>query len=58
MWFLPRVSGLVILAVIGALLILLATDFEVEAIIGVVGGIGFVVLLLGIVFDLWEPPKK
>ena len=58
MWFLPRVSALVILAVIGAALVLLASDFAVEGMIAVAGGVVFVVILLGVVFNLWEGPEK
>lgn len=58
MWFFPRQSALVILAIIAAVILVVAADFEVKAIFSAVGGVVFVVLLLAVVFDLWEPPER
>jgi hypothetical protein len=56
MFFLPRVSGLIVLAGLAGLLVALAAGFE--EIILPFGAVAFVVLLLGVVFDLYEGPDK
>jgi len=56
MWFLPRVSALgAILIVVGAFLIF-ALDLDVIAY--VISGVIAVVILLAIIFDLYEGPKE
>ncbi len=58
MWFFPRQSALVILAIVFGILLVAALDFEVKAIFGAAGGVVFVVLLLSVLFDSYEGPKR
>lgn len=55
MFFLPRVSGLIILAFVAGLIVALAAG--VEELLLPFGAVAFVVILLAVVFDLWEPPE-
>jgi hypothetical protein len=56
MWFLPRVSAIGVLAILAGSILLFALGLDVVAY--VISGVVCVVLLLGIVFDLYEGPKK
>jgi len=56
MWFLPRVSAIGVLAILVGAILLFALDLDAVAYI--ISGVICAVLLLGIVFDLYEGPKK
>jgi len=56
MWFLPRVSAIGVLAILVGVILLFATGLDVVAYF--LGAIVFAYLLLGIIFDLYEGPKK
>jgi hypothetical protein len=56
MWFLPRVSAIGVLAILVGVFLLFASGLEEIAY--VLSCIVAVVLLIGIIFDRYEGPKK
>ena len=56
MWFLPRVSAIGVLAILVGVVLLFASGLDVIAY--VLSGIVALVLLIGIIFDQYEGPKK
>lgn len=55
MWFFPRQSPLVLLAILAGLIVAFVLDANVLL---VVSGVVFAVLLIGVLFNLYEGPKK
>ena len=55
MWFLPRLTPLVVLAILAGLIVSFVLDANI---IVVVSGAVFGVLLISVLFDLYEPPKR
>jgi len=55
MFFLPRQAPLVVLAIVAAVILALAFD---ASIILVASGAAFGVLLMAVLFNLYEPPKR
>ena len=55
MFFLPRFAPLVVLALVGATIVALVLD---ASIILVASGAAFGVLLMAVLFNLYEPPKR
>ena len=57
MFFFPRNSAIVILAIVGAVLVMAAFDVP-GVVFGALGAAVFVVLLLGVVLDRYSGPKR
>ena len=55
MWFLPRQTPLITLAILAGFIVAFVLDANV---IVVVSGAVFAVLLIGVLFDLYEGPKR
>jgi len=55
MFFLPRLAPLITLALVGATIVALVLD---ASIILVASGAAFGVLLMAVLFNLYEPPKR
>jgi len=55
MWFLPRQTPLITLAILAGLIVAFVLDANI---IVVVSGAVFAVLLMSVVFDLYEGPKR
>ena len=56
MWFFPRNSPIVVLAIIAGVIVMFA--FDVDEIAYVIGALAAGYLLLGVLFDLYEGRKK
>lgn len=56
MWFLPRVSAIGVLAILLGVILLFASGLDEVAY--VLSFVIFAYLLVGIIFDLYEGPKK
>ena len=56
MWFFPRNSAIVVLAIITGVIVMVA--FDLDEIAYVIGALAAGYLLLGVIFDLYEGPKK
>jgi len=56
MWFFPRNNAIVVLAIITGIIGMYA--FGLDEVAYVLGAIVAAYLLLGIIFDLYEGPKK
>jgi len=56
MFFMPRVNGVIAMLAIAGIILLYV--LELDLIAAIVGGIAFVFLLLGVLFDLYDGPKK
>lgn len=55
MFFLPRLTPLITLAIVAAVILALVLD---ASIILVASGAAFGVLLMAVLFNLYEPPKR